>query len=62
MLTPPSSTIVMISNSKESPMSPRTAPKRAAKRIPANAEMIPDAVNKIILTLETLIPEYSAAF
>ena len=62
MLTPPSKTIVIISNSNPRPISPRTVPSLAAYRIPAMAEMIPEKMNSNIFTRATLIPEYKATF
>ena len=57
MLTPPSSTIVMASNSKPSAMLPRTAPNRAASSSPASADTNPDATKSRNLTRTTFTPE-----
>ena len=46
MLTPPSSTIVMMSSSKPFAKSPRTEPRRAAYSRPATAATVPDATNR----------------
>jgi hypothetical protein len=57
METPPSSTMVMMSSSKPTAVLPRTAPNRAAIRMPARAETTPEMIKRLILTRRTLTPE-----
>ena len=57
MLTPPSSTIVMMSSSNPSARLPRTDPSRAANSTPASPATNPDVVSRTSLTRSTLIPE-----
>src|SRR4029453_3749946 len=56
MLTPPSSTIVMMSSSKPSPMLARTEPRRAANSTPATPATSPDIGNSTSFTRATSMP------
>src|SRR5262245_15559846 len=60
MLTPPSSTMVMMSSSKPSPMLARTEPRRAANSTPATPATKADAVNSSTLVRATSMPEKRA--
>ncbi len=51
MLTPPNSTMVMMSSSKPSAVLPRTAPSRAASNRPANVAIVLEAIVVAVLAL-----------